>query len=243
MFYFSKSKYCDFCDCPKLAWLNRYKPEEYCISDSTKARMEMGSIVGDIAMGYFGDSVEVSMYNGERLDLNRMIERTKQEIAKNTPVICEASFEYNGLYCAVDILKKENGGWAIYEVKSSTHTDKPRYINDVAYQKYVLEKCGINVTGTYVMCLNNQYIYDGKNLDIQQLFRYDDVSESVAKKLPEVEVDLRETLKEQSLFSKIKTSRAYRLVSSAEILATAHTGGTAQEICPSRMFLTCIVHL
>ena len=29
MFYFSKSKYCDFCDCPKLAWLNRYKPEEY----------------------------------------------------------------------------------------------------------------------------------------------------------------------------------------------------------------------
>ena len=190
MFYFSKSKYCDFCDCPKLAWLNRYKPEEYCISDSTKARMEMGSIVGDIAMGYFGDSVEVSMYNGERLDLNRMIERTKQEIAKNTPVICEASFEYNGLYCAVDILKKENGGWAIYEVKSSTHTDKPRYINDVAYQKYVLEKCGINVTGTYVMCLNNQYIYDGKNLDIQQLFRYDDVSESVAKKLPEVEGDL-----------------------------------------------------
>ena len=105
MFYFSKSKYCDFCDCPKLAWLNRYKPEEYYIDDATKARMEMGSIVGDIAMGYFGDSVEVSMYNGERLDLNRMIERTKQEIAKNTPVICEASFEYNGLYCAVDILK------------------------------------------------------------------------------------------------------------------------------------------
>ena len=190
MFYFSKSKYCDFCDCQKLAWLNRYKPEEYCISDSTKARMEMGSIVGDIAMGYFGDSVEVTERNGERLDLAKMIERTKQEIAKNTPVICEASFEYNGLYCAVDILKKENGGWAIYEVKSSTHTDKPRYINDVAYQKYVLEKCGINVTGTYVMCLNNQYIYDGKNLDIQQLFRYDDVSESVAKKLPEVEGDL-----------------------------------------------------
>ena len=147
MFYFSKSKYCDFCDCPMLAWLNRYKPEEYYIDDATKARMEMGSIVGDIAMGYFGDYVEVSMYNGEKLDLNRMIERTKQEIAKNTPVICEASFEYNGLYCAVDILKKENGGWAIYEVKSSTHTDKPRYINDVAYQKYVLEKCGINVTG------------------------------------------------------------------------------------------------
>ena len=107
-----------------------------------------------------------------------MIENTKAEMAKGTPVICEASFDFNGLYCAVDILKKDGDGWAIYEVKSSTHEDKQVYAADVAYQKYVLENCGVNVTGSYLVCLNNEYIFDGV-LNIQELFKITDISESV----------------------------------------------------------------
>jgi len=34
--------------------------------------------------------------------------------------ICEASFICEGGCCAVDILRKTNGGWAIYEVKSTS---------------------------------------------------------------------------------------------------------------------------
>ena len=75
-----------------------------------------------------------------------MIDRTIEEMKKGTETICEASFEYDGLYCAVDIFKKENDGYAIYEVKSSTHDDKDVYFADVAYQKYVLEHCGITVS-------------------------------------------------------------------------------------------------
>lgn len=62
-------------------------------------------------MGLFDDFVEVTAYDGEKLDLTKMIEATKAEMDRGTPIICEASFSYNGLYCAVDILKKENGGW------------------------------------------------------------------------------------------------------------------------------------
>lgn len=189
MFFFSKSKYCNFCDCPQKAWLGKYKPEECIISGAALSRMKAGNEIGDLAMGYFGDFVEVTAYDGDKLDLAKMIERTKEEIAKNTPVICEASFSLNGLYCAVDILKREGDGWAIYEVKSSTKSDKPRYTNDIAYQKYVLERCGIKVTGTYIMCINNQYVFDGK-LDLHGLFKIDDISERVAKKLSEVEGDL-----------------------------------------------------
>ena len=140
--------------------------------------MEAGNIVGDLAMGLFGDFVEVTAYKGEKIDLSKMIENTKAEMAKGSPVICEASFDFNGLYCAVDILKKENDGWAIYEVKSSTHEDKQVYAADVAYQKYVLESCGVNVTGTYLICINNEYIFDG-TLDIHQLFKISDISEGV----------------------------------------------------------------
>lgn len=186
---FSKSKYTSFCQCPKITWLSKYKPEEQVVDESAMARFESGSEVGDLAMGYFGDFVEVTEYTDKKLDLAKMIEKTKAEMAKNTPVICEASFNFGGLYCAVDILRCGNGGWSIYEVKSSTHDDKEVYMLDIAYQKYVLEKCGVNVTGTYLMTIDNTYIFDG-TLDIHKLFKVTDVSERVAELLPDVEPNL-----------------------------------------------------
>lgn len=178
MLYLSKSKYCGLWQCPKIAWLKKYKPEELTIDESTLSRMEAGNEVGDLAMGLFGDFVEVTAYHGDKLDLNKMIETTREEMNRGTPVICEASFQYNGLYCAVDILKKENGGWAIYEVKSSTHDDKAVYVADVAYQKYVLEHCGVPVSGIYLVCLNGDYVFDGR-LDIHRLFKITDVAQAV----------------------------------------------------------------
>lgn len=177
-FNFSKSKYCGLWQCPKIAWLRKYKPDEITVDGSVLARMEAGNVVGDLAMGLFGDFVEVTAYNGDNIDLSKMIENTRAEIEKGTPVICEASFDFNGLYCAVDILKKDGNGWAIYEVKSSTHEDKQVYAADVAYQKYVLESCGVNVTGTYLICINNEYVFDG-TLDIHELFKIADISEGV----------------------------------------------------------------
>ena len=143
MVHLSKSKYCGLWQCPKMAWLRKYKPEAQVLDASVLSRMEAGNEVGDLAMELFGDFVEVTAYDGDNIDLGKMMENTRAEMEKGTPIICEASFEYNGLYCAVDSLKKENGGWAIYEVKSSTkHEGEPDdhqvYIADVAYQKYVL---------------------------------------------------------------------------------------------------------
>ena len=185
----SKSKYCGLWQCPKIAWMRKYKPEELVIDEGTQARMDAGNEVGDLAMGLFGDFVEVTAYNNDRIDLSQMILNTQKEMAKGTPIICEASFDYNGLYCAVDILKKEGDGWAIYEVKSSTKDDKPIYHADVAYQKYVLEHCGVNVTGTYLVVLNNEYIFDG-TLKLDELFRITDVSEEVANETGRIEYNL-----------------------------------------------------
>lgn len=178
MFNFSKSKYCGLWQCPKIAWLRKYKPDEIKTNEDIEERMRIGNVIGDLAMGIFGDFVEVTAYDGEKIDLSKMIENTKAEIEKGTPVICEASFDFNGLYCAVDILRKDGDGWAIYEVKSSTHEDKQVYAADVAYQKYVLENCGVNVTGTYLICINNEYVFDG-TLDIHELFKIADISEGV----------------------------------------------------------------
>lgn len=187
---FSKSKYCGLWQCPKIAWLAKHKPEERKIDASTLARMEKGNEVGDLAMGLFGDYVEVTAKRPDgRLDLGAMIDATKEEMARGTHVICEASFSYHGLYCAVDLLVREGGGWAIYEVKSSTHSDRPVYMADVAYQRYVLESCGVDVTGTYLVCLNSDYVLDGE-LDLKGLFRVTDVSEQVEAEMADVEPNL-----------------------------------------------------
>lgn len=188
---FSKSRYCEFCQCAKAAWLHQHKPEKYVESESAKARMDKGNKVGDLAMHLFGKFDEATVLDENKKPIiSAMIERTKQLMAEGSPVICEASFDFNGLYCAVDILKKTPDGYAIYEVKSATHI-KPINILDVSYQKYVLEKCGINVTGTYLVTLNNKYVLDGE-LDIQQLFKIEDISDEVAEEIKYVEENLEQ---------------------------------------------------
>ena len=175
MFYFSKSKYCLAWQCPKLLWLNKFKPELKPEDPSLQARFDEGNVVGDLAMNLFGDFTEVTAYKEDgKLDLNKMQELTKECIANGTKNICEASFNYNGLYCAVDILRKENGGYAIYEVKSSTDA-KHIYGVDISYQKYVLEHCGLNITGTYLICVDSSYIR-GEELNINGLFKIVDMS-------------------------------------------------------------------
>ena len=91
MIYLSKSKYCGLWQCPKIAWLRKYKPEEWVLDDGTLARMEAGNEVGDLAMGLFGDFVEVTAYTDGKLDLNKLFfisdvaEEVKTEIQNIEP--------------------------------------------------------------------------------------------------------------------------------------------------------------
>ena len=177
--YLSKSKYCRVWQCPKMLWLDTYRPELHVPDAAVEARMAAGNEVGDLAMGLFGDFAETTAYKADGgLDIPAMLERTRLEMAKGTPVICEAAFSFGGLYGAVDLLKKEDGGWAIYEVKSAADPKKTVYLADVAYQKYVLQNCGVRVTGTYLVTINSQYVFNG-TLRLDELFTVTDVSDDL----------------------------------------------------------------
>ena len=181
----SKSRYTAFRQCPKNLWLKIYKPEEAVEDPSLQARLDQGNEVGDLAMQYFGDYVEVTTYSHGRLDLSAMVKKTQQYMRSSVENICEASFEYKGNYCAVDILHKEERGWAIYEVKSTTASpgkiDRSKiapYLPDIAYQTWVLEQCGVKVTGSYLLCLNKEY-RRGRELNIQDMFVALDLSKEI----------------------------------------------------------------
>ena len=187
----SKSKYCAFVQCPKNLWLGVNKPELAVSDASAESRMEEGNVIGDLAMQIFGEYVEVTAFKPDgKLDLSKMIADTKDLMNKKAPVICEASFSYNGDYCAVDILKREGDGYAIYEVKSSSEA-KDVYITDISYQKYVLLNCDVNVTGTYLVLINKDYVFDGE-LKPGELFKIVDVSSAVEEKIGGVKANVLE---------------------------------------------------
>lgn len=204
MFYFSKSKYCLLWQCPKLLWLSKYRPELKPEDPSLQARFDAGNEVGDLAMGLFGDFTEVTAKGEDgKLDLNKMKALTDECIKNGVENICEASFDYYGLYCAVDILHKENGGYAIYEVKSSTDA-KHIYAVDIAYQKYVLENCGVKVTGTYLVCVDSDYVRNGE-LDIKKLFKVIDMSTQVNEEYPNVPLLLKKAEETYNMKSEPET--------------------------------------
>ena len=191
----SKSRYTLFRQCPKALWLKTYKPELCIISDALQQRFQAGSVVGDLAKGLFGKFVDVTSYSdNETLNLSKMIADTRKFTDLGTDIICEAAFKYENGYCAVDILKKEGSGYAIYEVKSSTDSDNEIYAQDVAYQKFILTHCGINVTGTYLVCINSDYVLDGE-LDIHRLFQIQDISEAVTQEYAIVEIQVAKAKK------------------------------------------------
>ena len=104
----SKSRYTAFCQCPRNMWLGVNKPELAMVDDSAEARFEKGTEVGELAKRIFPNTIDVTTYDGDRLDLAAMIEKTKQCIADGAECIAEAAYSYDGCYCAVDLLRRES---------------------------------------------------------------------------------------------------------------------------------------
>lgn len=171
----SKSRYCKGIQCPKILWLDQYKPEvgEDVLPETVIAN---GNLVGELARQYFGSYSLVEF----TYDKEEMVSQTRDFMKLGSENIAEASFLYDGLYCAVDILHKNGDGWDIVEVKSSTHVSDI-YVEDMAFQYYVLNKCGIEVKHVYNMHINNSYVRHGE-LDLKELFLLEDfTSEAVGK--------------------------------------------------------------
>ena len=101
----SKTEFMRGMQCPKQLWLDTNKPELKIIPEQTQRRLDRGNEFGDKAMAMFGPFVEVTEYipNTKYLDKRKMVQNTKNAMRTGENNICEASFDYHGLFCAVDI--------------------------------------------------------------------------------------------------------------------------------------------
>ncbi|MBQ9011782.1 MAG: DUF2779 domain-containing protein, partial [Bacilli bacterium] len=181
----SKSKYCNAIQCNKLLWLDTNKKEEKKLPEN-ESILDDGVEVGLVAKDLLGDHIDIEFNE----DLNIMIENTKKALKNKEVVITEASFEYQDNFCSVDILKKQNNAYEIYEVKSSTEM-KDIYLDDISYQVYILLKLGYVVSKASIVYLNSNYIRKG-NLNLNELFNIKDVTLETYKKQKEVEAKIKE---------------------------------------------------
>jgi len=96
------------------------------------------------------------------------------------PAIYEAAFLHDGVRVRADILERlDDGRWNLIEVKSSSSV-KGVYLPDVAIQYYVLKGSGLAIARAGILHLNNRYVYDGSQLELETLFSFADLTEQVS---------------------------------------------------------------
>ena len=181
----TKSRYCRGLQCPKMLWMDLNMPDvAEPAGNATFA--ENGRHVGEVARSYFGEYEQV-VYNEER---SAMVQQTKHLMSLPAGTIAEAAFSTGNLYCAVDLLHKSKDGWELIEVKSATRVS-PAYVDDLAFQYYVLTASGVPVTRACLLYINNRYVRQ-QELDLQQLFCMQDCTADVRDMQPLVAQRVRD---------------------------------------------------
>ena len=178
--FLSKSSYCKCIQCPKIFWLKKYKPDQ-AKQKASPSIFENGKKVGIIAQDIFGKKHEDIVYTN---NYNYMLEKTREYLECKPNIITEASFNYNNNFCMVDILKNDEDGVEIYEVKSSTSVTDI-FIDDVSFQYFILSNLGLNVKKVCIVYINNQYIRK-KELDLNELFIIQDITSIAKEKQKEI---------------------------------------------------------
>jgi len=169
----SKSRFTAGMQCHKLLWWKVHEPDAVELQPNKvlEDRFNQGAQVGALARDRFpgGVLVDLPYYaTDERLKLTRKL------IDDGVPTIFEASFIADNTFVAVDALTRQDDGFHMTEVKSSS-SQKEEHLADAAVQVHVLNRSGIDVRGVDIMHLNKECHYP----DLSNLFERTDVTAAV----------------------------------------------------------------
>ncbi len=189
----TKTDYLEYTFCKKNLWLKKHKPELFEgveLSDFEKKIIEEGNMADEEARHLFPGGVLVDSFGQNAID------DTKQYIDKKEKIIFQATFAEDVFFIRADILiyNKEKDGYELYEVKASNDVKRKEphhYINDLAFQKSVIEKSGINIIKTGVIHLNREYKRLGK-INYDELFVIVDLTGEVEESQEKVRKQMSE---------------------------------------------------
>ena len=198
--FLSKSRFLAGLQCQLRLWHQCYNRELSSeISPAQQAIFDAGQEVGRVATRLYPGGV---LIEEGHLQHSEAVQSTLKAMDNSEiPAIFEAAFVCDGVRIRVDILERGEGGrWNLIEVKSAASM-KDVYLYDVAVQYEVVRGSGLEIGDAGVLHLNSQYVYDGANLELADLFAFLDLTEPVLAlqhELPAEIAELQEMLAVQS---------------------------------------------
>lgn len=162
--------------CPTLGWIMVSEEEGEILfgqplSLAEQFRMEQGLEVQNRVRKLHPDGILV-----DRRD-NETAMRETAELMRNPDVstIFEATFSSDGYVTKTDILERKDTGWHMSEIKSGA-SNKPEYIDDMAYTTMVARKAGCDISAVSLIIVSKDYRL---GMSDAALFISEDCSEKV----------------------------------------------------------------
>ena len=178
----SKSRYLSGSQCHLKLWNDFHAPKLASAGPSVSqlAIFKSGHEVGELACERHPGG---HLIDHDHLHFDEALAETNLVLkGSNVPALFEPAIEHEGLIARVDILEQlPTGGWRMIEVKSTTKV-KPVHELDIAIQLYIARKSGLDVREAGILTLNRDYVYDGKSLDLNELFRFHDRLEQAVER-------------------------------------------------------------
>lgn len=176
----SKTDYLEYTFCRKNLWLKKHKPELFVgieLSEFEKKIIEEGNIADEAARNLFPDGKLIEIVG------NNAVPITKSLLATKLHTLFQGAFLNDDFFVQADILKFNNllGGWDLYEVKATNDVKREiphHHVNDLAFQKIVIENSGLKIVKAGVIHLNGEYRKQGK-VNYDKLFIVADLTDEV----------------------------------------------------------------
>jgi len=166
----TKSKYMNGLQCLRLLWFaDRKQLPEITLFDEHK--FSQGHDFEEYVKQLYPEGIDLA-----GMEFKENLLKTK-ELVKENKIVFEAGFMVDNLFVRTDLIKPSENRWDLYEIKASTKS-KPQHIPDLAFQKYVLGKSGLEINKCFVIFLNKEYVKNGK-INPKELISEEDVTEKV----------------------------------------------------------------
>lgn len=191
--YITKTDYLEYTYCRKNLWLRKYKPELFEGLEKTefeKKIIEDGNLAEASCRGLYPTGVLITS-TGQKAVLD-----TKMAIDAGKQTLFQATFQNDVFYIRADILRfnKELNGWELYEVKATNSVKRKvphHHVNDLAFQKIVIERCGFKIVKASVIHLNGEYRKRGA-VNFRELFINEDLTGEVIEAESQVSQEMQD---------------------------------------------------
>ena len=182
----SKSRVQSGAQCSLKLWYDCFEKQLATpVDDFQQIIFDSGTRVGLLAQARYPDGKPIT---AEYYETDLALEQTAEALRDaSTPALFEPALIHNNVSARIDILQRSGDDeWDLIEVKSAT---KPKdvYLRDLAIQVWIARESGLPIRKAGLLLLNRAYTFDGKKLDLNQLFKFVDLTSDAIAMHDEVE--------------------------------------------------------